>query len=437
MKIKYIYFTIIISILLSITLTKPRSIDRLDSYKVWYYIMWITGIVWMIIMTWQVLLGMRNVRWRHMSNFFAMNNLHKWLWIWSFTAIIVHPIAVVISYMSRWIFAFTIDLSDSRATYISLWKIARDIIMVVFITSVVIRKFLKYKIRHSIHLLTYIAIILIWIHWFMSWTLIKANIWLYIYWIMLWVILALAIIYRILNQFWIWKIKWTTISNTPLNQDINELKIQLNRDIKYIAWQFAYIQIWNRDASHPFTIADYDNQNHVLTIAYKRVWQYTSRMNNIKNSDIIYIDWPYWTFWQIDTQKYENIICIAWGIGITPFLSISEKYSNNQNFQLIYLNQYYSDDIYHKKLVEKTNQKIIYIYSREQNDSNYEYNSELHVDKRLNSELIDSIISSDIKISPKTIYLLCWSASVVWWVTDLLLSKWVSRQNIDYEPFNM
>lgn len=430
-NIKYIYIAIATSIIWITVASSPRMVDWTNYDKIWTYMMWVSGLVGMVIMTRQVVFGIRAIWGSWISDFFAVNNIHKWLWIWSFAAIIVHPIAVLIAYWSSFLFLFERSFANKYAIWITAWRIARQLIMVVFVTSVVVRKFLKYKIRHSLHLLTYAAILLVWLHGLFTGTMINWITAVYISWIFIGVVLFVATAYRLASQYWFGKIKSTIISNKSLNHDISELKLQLPYDIKYQAGQFMYIQIPSK-SSHPFTIADYDSSTRIMTIAYKKVGEYTHMLSGIDSWNI-YIDWPYGNFGQLDNA--ENVICLAGGIGITPFLSIADKYSQSENFKLLYLNQHFGDDIYYEKLSTKLKNKLIYIFSREKDESKFVYNTQWFVWHRFNEEIFDKIVPQSIQ--NKTTYLLCGSASMVKWMINILISKWISLQNIQYEPFDM
>ena len=396
--------------------------------------MWVSWLVGMVIMTWQVILGIRAIWGSWVSDFFAVNNIHKYLWIWSFSAIIIHPIAVLIAYSSSFLFLFERSFANKYAIYITAGRIARQLIVVVFLTSVIIRKFMKYKLRHNLHLLTYIAILLVWFHGLFTGTMIKWIPWVYVYWRVMGIILIIVTAYRFAFQYGFGKLKSQIISNIPLTNHIYELKIQLPKSIKYEAWQFVYIQVGRWTSSHPFTVAEYDGINNQLIIAYKKAWEYTHVLSNIKSWDI-YMDGPYGNFGQIDNSWTQNIICFAGGIGITPFISLGEKYHDLENFRLIYLNQHIWDDIYHEKLSTKLKNKIVYIFSREKDKSKYIYTEEGYIDSRFNSEIFDNIVPKNIQ--RQTIYLLCWSVNMVKWITSMLIYKWISLSNIRYEPFNM
>jgi predicted ferric reductase len=236
--------------------TAPWTVKWSSYSATWSYIMWVTGLIGMVIMTWQTVLWIRAIWWKWIEDFFWVNWLHKWLWIWSFASIIIHPIASVIAYWTTWVFMFSLDFDSTIDTYISLWKIAFDLIIAVFVTSVVIRKMLRYKVWHTIHLITYVAIGLVWFHWYFSWSMIASKPYIQYYWLIIWWILAAVLTYRIMFHWWVGKVTWTVTKIKHLTSLVTEYQIKLNKEIVSQPGQFVYIQLKQWWDSHPFSIVE-------------------------------------------------------------------------------------------------------------------------------------------------------------------------------------
>jgi len=72
--------------------------------------------------------------------------------------------------------------------------------------------------------------------------------------------------------------------------------------------------------SHPFTISSSPTRDE-LSISVKSVGDFTSTIRDTKTSDVAYIDKPYGVFSFLNHDT-KNLVFIAGGIGITPFISM-------------------------------------------------------------------------------------------------------------------
>lgn len=101
-----------------------------------------------------------------------------------------------------------------------------------------------------------------------------------------------------------------------------ELSGRKNTQFKHRGGQFAFFRFLDPACGfgeHPFTISSPPAANH-LTITVKNLGDYTSRLGNLKLNTRCLIDGPYGLFYPKNDSS--NLLFIAGGIGITPFLSI-------------------------------------------------------------------------------------------------------------------
>jgi predicted ferric reductase len=101
--------------------------------------------------------------------------------------------------------------------------------------------------------------------------------------------------------------------------------------LPYQSGQFAYIRIISPetgDEEHPFSFSSAPAHPN-LQMTIKKIGDYTSRLENLKQGARVIIDGPYGSFTPIADDR--NKVFIAGGIGITPILSIlSEWHSIRQ-----------------------------------------------------------------------------------------------------------
>ncbi len=92
--------------------------------------------------------------------------------------------------------------------------------------------------------------------------------------------------------------------------------------LKYQPGQYIYLTIIGKNVSkepHPFTIASSPTQKQLI-LTIKESGDYTSNIGTIEVGDKAYIDGPYGIFKPLES-KSEELVFIAGGVGITPFLS--------------------------------------------------------------------------------------------------------------------
>lgn len=429
-KEKIFIFVLVLSLLLLLFFSQPFSINWFSYDEARYYIMGVSWLLWMWIMTRQVILWIRPMFAWFTKDFFRINGLHKRLWIGTLMSLIFHPIASVISYGTSWLYVFSLDFSDAIEGWISIWKISFDLILIVLITSILSRKLLSYRSRHRVHLLSYPAFIWVWFHGRYTGTMIAELPLVRWYWLLIWWVLLVAMAVRIAYQYGYLKIPTTVLAHTSKTKEIYELELSLPDAIDYTEWQFMYMQIRPGGESHPFTILSYDKNTSVVKIAYKVYGKFTTELATINAWDQITLDGPYWVFMQEIETIQSPIVCIAAWIWITPFYDIIHNYSMTKDIKLLYLNKTKKDIVYETELESHLDQDCVHILSRES-----------HANK--SNQITNTRITPDI--IKKTLWVSLWSAhfylcgggAVIKEVTKMLLWLWVPPDKIDFEPFTM
>ena len=232
----------IVSVLLMIVLSQPWIVDRSSYDEARAYTMGISGLLAMIVITRQVILGIRPAYTRWIKDFFRVNRLHKRLGIATLAMMLLHPIATVISYGTSRIYAISLDFSSSFETRVTVGKIAFDMILVILATSILSRKILSFRKRYRIHLRSYPTYIALWLHARFTGTMIAQLPVLRGYWIVIGIILATIIAIRIAYQFGFLKIKTKILDHRMISSDVAEISLQIPRAIDYQMGQFVYIQ---------------------------------------------------------------------------------------------------------------------------------------------------------------------------------------------------
>lgn len=148
--------------------------------------------------------------------------------------------------------------------------------------------------------------------------------------------------------------------------------------IDYQPGQFMRVQLIRKnkvEPSHPFTIASSPTQKH-LSITVKAVGDFTRTIKDTRPGDRAYVDAPYgaFSFLGLPDRNHDadNLVFIAGGIGVTPFMSMLRYLRDKglkRNVTLIWGNKNERDMIFKKELealVKQTSLKVVHVMSMQE-----------------------------------------------------------------------
>lgn len=116
----------------------------------------------------------------------------------------------------------------------------------------------------------------------------------------------------------------------PLADGIVEIELspKRGRTIGRKAGQFAFFRFIDRACGfgeHPFTISSSPSSG-TLAVTVKALGDYTAKLGSLKENALCLVDGPYGLFYPEDSDR--ELIFLAGGIGITPFLSILRDFAD-------------------------------------------------------------------------------------------------------------
>jgi predicted ferric reductase len=299
--------------------------------------------------------------------------------------ILMHPIFFIISGTGL----KEILIPDFVYLALSLGIIGFYIFATIMVASY-LHKFISYKLWQYLHFLNYILFGFVLYHSiFWGSDLENLKILYFILTIMVFIGLIYRTIYKIKNAF---SGKFIIDKITKENEDIYTVTLKAPKKIKYIAGQFAFLRINKKDiyTRHPFTFSSSPNEENV-SFTIKKSGLFTKTVETLDVGCEIKFDGPFGKF----TPDYKkDLVLIAGGVGITPFISIIKDRlykDKNQNIILLYAVRNEKDLIF-KKFFDSINKnwfKVIYILSAETNDKYYHG----YIDENLIKENVKNIDS--------------------------------------------
>lgn len=270
---------------------------------------------------------------RFFDRFFGMDKIIKFQRKFAtivFIFVLLHPGFFVLA--NKAVFDFLIP--DFSVLPLALGILSFYIFIVVSIASKVYKR-ISYHTWQYIHVLTYVLFSFVLYHAINSgfsyyFSPIKT-----IYFSLL-ALVVVGLIYR----------AWYKIQNSKMifvvenvkreTEDTFTIFLKTNKKFTFRAGQFCFLRINKKKlyARHPFTISSAPQDGSVcFTIKLKGV--FTKEIVSLKAGEKVIVDGPFGIFDIESTDK--DLVFIAGGVGIAPFMSIIKDKINRKNFQKITL----------------------------------------------------------------------------------------------------
>jgi len=195
---------------------------------------------------------------------------------------------------------------------------------------------------------------------------------------------------RYSDGFYVKEVKWET-------KDTFTLTLETKKDISFEAGQFFFLRL-NKNklhGRHPFTAASGPHEKD-LRFTIKDTGRFTKIASQLKVGEEVIVDGPFGIFTKKNNKK--DLVFIAGGVGITPFMSMirDQVHSrSDQKITLLYGSKTEEDIIFEKELDEIKDPwlKKTYILSdaKDTSSEKFEYG---YLTKDLIEKRVDSIENS-------------------------------------------
>lgn len=371
---KIALLAVMILSLLPVFLAIEPKFDFVDSQAQLYFVARQLGLIGTIILFWQFMLGIRGLVSRLIPDLIWVNSLHQKLGKYGYLLIFFHPVLMFFHYMSVGINIIGPKFETDFDKYKTLGVIGFSLITFVWIASAILRGKVKFRPWKRIHFVVYIALPLLILHGLNIGMTLSTNRNLRYYWLLLSILLAAAIIYRLLINVGVFKVRYRVIEKKNLTSDTVQLTMQpTSRKLVPTEGQFIYIQTDLFGESHPFTVSHFDETSGYLSISPKLSGPFSAKLQGLEVGKTVLLDGPFGVFTKEGYTTERPLVILAGGIGITPFVRLVEKMSSGwrKEVHLFWGNKTESDIAFKEEFERAKSQglEVIHVISNQESYS--------------------------------------------------------------------
>lgn len=310
---------------------------------------------------------------------------------------------------------------------LALGTIALYFYIIVLISSILYKK-ISYNVWQYIHIGTYVLFFFSLYHAFKIGSDVGNGFIKSIFYILVFGVIV-GMIYRVSykvkqrkNKFVVKEVKWET-------KDTFTLVLKTDNKFKFKAGQFCFLRL-NKNklyARHPFTISS-SPQEQDLHFTIKLQGRFTKIASKLKEGEEVIVEGPFGTF--TIEKNTKNLVFVAGGVGITPFMSIIRDHlikNKDQIINLIYCSRKKSEKIFINEL-DKINEnwfKKLYILSEDENYS----------DEDEKGFISKEIIIKYVKNLDNSLFYVCGPEVMKKSVEKILIDIGIKKKNIIVEDF--
>lgn len=340
----------------------------------------------------------------------------------AFVFMLTHPTLLLINAFPNidTILAYTINFSDWALNF---GKLAITGFSAILILTLFVR--IPYHIWRRIHQLMIIPLIFLTLHVFtipsdVS-TFLPLRFW------MLGILTAgiLIYVYKVIFYKFIGpKFDYEIVRVNPKGQITEIILKPVTSALSFEPGQFVFAVFGNREVGpeeHPFSISSAPGEPNIR-LSIKKSGDFTSTLPKLKKGDVVKLYGPYGQFGKNALATQKDVIMIAGGIGITPFLSIVNYINDkniNKNYNLIYSYKDETDSSYKEELAAVAGKSLT-----------------THNSQR-NGHLTAQTIADKVGGITEKLILLCGPKGMMKALTEQFLALGVKQQNIIYEDFDL
>lgn len=287
----------------------------------------ISGLFGLLLFSFQVFLGIPDITRLFTLDRISLIRIHTFLGIFGSLFIFAHPISFLVLYESKISALLLLNFASIPGIALSFGKIAFALLVITWVLSSILKSRIPYKYWRISHLITYPIVVLSFVHAYMIGSYISGNNIIHLWFIVLASLNTLAILYRIFGIIYTRK-TYIISDRQEISEGVNLYTLSpKNKRIVVRPGQFVYVSIGQDSIAHPFTVLGIKD-NGDLELCIKRFGNFTNFLSTLPLKTEVKVSEPQGVF--LENPKSSRVVCVAGGIGITPFLHFVESHDEKE-----------------------------------------------------------------------------------------------------------
>ncbi len=258
-----------------------------------------------------------------------MVDLHRWNGYGILASISAHTVFVTMGYAAPGHVGLWHQFLLLNTSYQDVFKATAGTIIffvATFLSLRVARKYVPYELWFYMHLTLYAAILLTTLHQLATGGDFINHYWFTAYWYMWYIgVFGVLLWYRILRVGALtWRYDFRVRAVTKEAEQIYSVYVDGNhierftfKPGQYATWRIITPKLWWQ--AHPFSFSSNPGDN-TLRFTAKVFGSYTAELKQLQRGARVFIDGPRGSFTADRAANTDNVLLIAGGIGITPYM---------------------------------------------------------------------------------------------------------------------
>ena len=281
----------------------------------------------------QVVFGSRHIFKIFSTDTVALHKFHKITGIYGTLLVFAHPLLEMMRGLENLLWLFIPNFSSEIDTHLSMGRIALVLLLIIWVSSALVREKIRWQPWKFLHLLAYPALFLVFLHAYELGTYTESYPIVKSVWTFFFMLFLIASLFRISAFFGIFKKKYT-ILHKELNAAGDIAIITLTpcdkkQEVKI--GQHFFLAGGRCKSEHPFTVMEQNREDGTLIFAIKKVGGFWDTLSLKNEGETLLLDGPYGTF-TVEAQNTNPKVIISGGVGITPFVDLVKHYGENTVF---------------------------------------------------------------------------------------------------------
>ncbi|HTK39463.1 MAG TPA: ferredoxin reductase family protein [Patescibacteria group bacterium] len=365
-KVKRLYLYAVMAVTLLpafFVVTLPKA-NTFTEWTLWGSA--IAGYVGVVFMLWMYAIGTRAASSMFFIEQARLVAAHKWLGKYGTLLIFLHPVLITLSFGEGWLYSLVPSLVTEYEKHVTYGRIAMYALVIVWLTSAIMRSRLSYRTWKYLHFISYAALPFALLHIPDIGVSYAAEVAARAYFFMIVAGFLVFSLLRARDLLLFSKHRYTVENVTQLTPGVYQLDLMPEDDgiARPSRGQYIYIKQALLSEEHPFSVLIYDERTRMISVTFKVVGMFTESLAQVESGQQLFVSGPVGRFTaRIDEDHLNPVVYIAGGIGITPFIERIIKEDATREQWLFYATRGAELAAYEHELGAVLGDRLVSVYS--------------------------------------------------------------------------